>query len=207
MEDGPLVTASPAGAIAPERSALNDWAVLVDAMAAGDIIALVRKGGIREQRGGFSVRHQRFLLYPTYFHERESELAPRFLARLAAAHASRPPIGSVRFSYVAEAVASWRVERLASMRAIEGEHGLAWNAVESRFHYRDRPGLSVVAVRVSRLARETTVAEVRRYGGCVSWVELDDAVDVAGAEAVLPRQRLAARVAALTRALGAPADA
>lgn len=55
-----------------ERTALKEWAVLVDAMARGDIIAMVRKGGIREQRPGFSVRHDRFVFYPTFFHEKAS---------------------------------------------------------------------------------------------------------------------------------------
>ena len=65
-----------------ERTALKEWAVLVDAMARGEIIAMVRKGGIREQRAGFSVRHDRFLFYPTWCPEKSAELGLRFQARL-----------------------------------------------------------------------------------------------------------------------------
>ena len=189
----------------PERTALKEWAVLVDAMARGDIVAMVRKGGIREQRAGFSVRHDRFLLYPTYFHEKAAELAERFLPTLDAAHARRPPEGTVRFDYVAEAVAVWRVDDLARLRAIEGEHGLTAAAVDARFHYKNRPGVQVVAARVLRLAAPASVPEARRYGGCVSWVELDDAVDVAGARPVLDAAVLHAHLAQLHAALGAPA--
>ena len=39
-----------------ERTALKEWSVVVDALARGAVIALVRKGGIREQRAGFVVR-------------------------------------------------------------------------------------------------------------------------------------------------------
>jgi hypothetical protein len=189
---------------AVERTALKEWAVLVDAMGRGDIIALIRKGGIREQRAGFSVRHDRFLLYPTFFHEREQELAPRFLATLAASHSTRPPRGTVRFTYVAEPAAVWRVASLEPLRAIGAEHGLAWDAVESRFRYRDRPGVQVVAVSVSRLARPVEVVEAKRYGGCVSWVELDTDVDVSDARPVVAADELARRVATLAAALGAP---
>ena len=80
-----------------ERTALKEWAVLVDAMARGDIIAMVRKGGIREQRSGFAVRHERFVFYPTLFHENAHELAPRF--RDTRTHAASPALlGAVRIT-------------------------------------------------------------------------------------------------------------
>ena len=135
-----------------ERTALKEWAVLVDAMARGEIVAMVRKGGIREQRAGFDVRHDRFLLYPTYFHEKAGEMAGRLVPTLDAAHARRPPDGTVRLEQVATVAAVWRVTELERLRAIEGEHGLRWGAVESRFHYRGRPEVRVVAVRVAACA-------------------------------------------------------
>jgi len=187
-----------------ERTALKEWAVLVDAMARGDILALIRKGGIREQRAGFAVRHDRFLLYPTFFHERESELAPRFRAQLAMSHAHQPPDGVIRLRYVAEAVAVWRVSSLEPLRAIETEHGLDWSSVQARFNYRDMPGVHVVAVRVARLPVEVEIPEQRRYGGCVSWVAVDEAIDVADAHAVIAPEPLAQRLAQLRAVLGEP---
>jgi hypothetical protein len=185
-----------------ERTALKEWAVLVEAMARGDIVAMVRKGGIREQRAGFSVRHDRFLFYPTFFHERVEEVAPRFRERLAAAHASHPPSGFIRLEYVADVVGVWSVKDIERLRTIEGEHGLAWHAVESRFHYRAKPGVQVIAVRVARLSSAIEIPEARRYQGCVSWVELDSAVDVSGATPVLDDSVLAARVGRLAASLG-----
>lgn len=186
-----------------ERTALKEWAVLVDAMARGDVVAMVRKGGIREQRAGFQVRHDRFLLYPTYFHEKAAEVAPRFVPTLDAAHARRPPEGIVRLEYVADVAAVWTVSDLDRLRAIEGEHGLAWPAVESRFHYRNRPGVQVVAVRLSRLRGPVDVPEERRYAGCVSWVELSADVPVTGALPVVQEPEFGRRLAALAEALGA----
>ena len=193
-----------AAAMTAERTALKEWAVLVDAMARGEIVAMVRKGGIREQRAGFSVRHDRFVLYPTYFHEKSAELAPRFLERLQSAHASRPEEGTIRIEFVADVAGVWSVPELERLRDIEGEHGLSWSAVSSRFHYRDKPGVQVVAVRVARLPQAVLVPETRRYRGCVSWVELDDGIAVDDAVPVLPDEDLRARVARLTSALGIP---
>jgi hypothetical protein len=187
-----------------ERTALKEWAVLVEAMARGDIVAMVRKGGIREQRAGFNVRHDRFLLYPTYFHEKAAEMVPRLVGTLEAAHARRPAEGVVRVEHVADVAAVWAVGELERLERIADEHGLNWRAVESRYHYKNRPGVQVVAVRLRRLAVPVELPEIRRYAGCVSWVELDGGVDVAGAAPVLPDETFARRLAGLRAALGDP---
>lgn len=190
-----------------ERSALKEWAVLCAALARGEIVAMVRKGGIREQRAGFAVRHERFLLYPTYFHEKSAELQPRFAERVGAASSSRPPEGIIRVEHVADVVAVWHVRELYRLRAIEDAHGMAWSAVQSRFEYRGNPEVQVVAVRVSRLRSLHEVPETRRYQGCVSWVQLDAAIDVSGAEPALASAALDERIASIAAALGAPVGA
>lgn len=186
-----------------ERVALKEWAVLVDAMARGDVIAVIRKGGIREHRAGFDVRHDRFLLYPTYFHEKLDELAERFRPTLEAVHATRPSDGLIQLRYLADVAAVWKVTELDRLRAIAAEHGLTWRAVESRFRYRDNPLVHVVAVRISALPELVTIPEARRYTGCVSWVKLDDEVDVRGATHMIDDAAFVDRLRALEEALGA----
>ena len=188
-----------------ERVALKEWAVLVDAMARGELIAMIRKGGIRERRAGFDVRHDRFLLYPTYFHEKLDELDTRFHATLESSHAMRPVEGTVDLRYVAQVAAVWQITELDRLRAIDAEHGLTWGAVESRFRYRDDPRVHVVAVRVSALASVASLPEARRYAGCVSWVKLDADVDLRGATPVMKEEAFARRLRALEHALGDPA--
>ena len=187
-----------------ERTALKEWAVLCDAMARGEIVAMIRKGGIREQRAGFSVRHDRFVLYPTYFHEKAAEMAPRLVHTLAASHRDQPPPGTIRIALVAEVAGVWAASSLEALHAIEDAHGLAWGAVEARFHYKGRPGVRVVAVRVKRLQRAVELPEARRYQGCVSWVALDEGVDVQHARPVIGDDDFAARLGALRAALGEP---
>ena len=196
------MTNAPSTAVDPERVALKEWAVLVDAMARGDLIAMIRKGGIRENRAGFDVRHDRFLLYPTYFHEKRNELAERFHPTLDAAHADRPPDGMIQLRYVANVAAVWQVTELERLRAIGAEHGLTWGAVESRFRYREDPRVHVVAVCIARLATAVTLPELRRYTGCVSWVKLDESVDAGGAQPVLDDASFASRLRVLENALG-----
>lgn len=186
----------------PERVALKEWAVLVEAMARGNLITMIRKGGIREKRAGFDVRHDRFLLYPTFFHEKLDELAIRFHPLLDDAHADRPPEGMIQLRYVATVAAVWLVTDLERLGAIGSEHGLTWGAVESRFRYRDDPRVHVVAVRIAKLPTLVTLPEARRYMGCVSWVKLDVDVDVNGAQPVIDDATFATRIGALEASLG-----
>lgn len=185
-----------------ERTALKEWAVLVDAMARGDIIAMVRKGGIREQHAGFEVRHERFLLFPTFFHENANHLAERFHPTLAASHTRRPPAGTTRIAHLAEVLAVWNITDPSLLPSVAHEHGLAAEAVESRFHYRGTPNVRLVAVRTLALADPVEIPEAPRYAGCVSWLELDMHIAVQGARPVVADAELRQRLARLHALLG-----
>jgi len=50
--------------------AFKEWAVTVRALAEGEQLVTLRKGGIREERKHFEVEHDRFFLYPTFEHQR-----------------------------------------------------------------------------------------------------------------------------------------
>ena len=186
------------------RTALKEWKVLWGPDPSRARGGLVGEGGGRGQRGGVGGRADRFLLYPTYFHEKAAEIAPRLLTRLDAAHAERPAEGVVRVELLARGAAGGRVESLEPRRRIERAHGLDWSAVQSRFEYRGVPMVQVVAVRVARLVAPVEIVERRRYEGCVSWVELDEGLDVDGATPVLDDASFGERMAELRVALGEP---
>ena len=46
--------------------ALKEWAVTVRALAEGEQLLTLRKGGIREEHKHFEIEHDRFFLYPTF---------------------------------------------------------------------------------------------------------------------------------------------
>ena len=51
--------------------AFKEWAVTVRALAEGEQLVTLRKGGIREPDKHFALEHERFFLYPTFDHQRE----------------------------------------------------------------------------------------------------------------------------------------
>src|SRR6476661_4623227 len=50
--------------------AFKEWAVTVRALAEGEQLVTLRKGGIREEEKHFEVEYDRFFLYPTFDHQR-----------------------------------------------------------------------------------------------------------------------------------------
>ena len=49
--------------------AFKEWAVTVRALAEGEQLITLRKGGIREENKHFEIEHDRFFLYPTFDHQ------------------------------------------------------------------------------------------------------------------------------------------
>jgi len=180
--------------------ALKEWAVVCHELTAGRQVALLRKGGIREAAGGFEVEHREFFLLPTYFHENADELVPAARATLPDVARTAPPGGLLRFDLYATVETVVEVSRLEPLRLLDGQHALAWSAVERRFHYR-RPGLHVIAVRAWRLPRPVEVPALFRYDGCRSWVTLEQELPVGDARPVLDDQSFHRRMASLHEAL------
>src|SRR5256885_1938807 len=49
--------------------AFKEWAVTVRALAEGEQLLTLRKGGIREENRHFEIEQDRFFLYPTFDHQ------------------------------------------------------------------------------------------------------------------------------------------
>jgi hypothetical protein len=186
--------------VAVSDVALKEWAVICQELGTGRQILLLRKGGIREPGSAFGVEHRGFFLFPTYFHENTADLAPPTLARLPAVAAAAPPAGELHLDLHASVERVWESPTLEPLRRLDGQHGLAWEAVERRFRYR-RPGLHVLALRVYRLAQAIRIPNLSRYDGCRSWVRLESAFPIADSRAVLDDHAFAQRLATASEAL------
>jgi hypothetical protein len=167
------------------RIAFKEWAVICRALAEGRQALILRKGGIAEEGGRFRPEHDRFLLYPTFFHEQHrTGIKPELLLLLAAAEADKPPAGQLRLTHFAAVESVAHVTDLDRALALDRLHGWTADTVRQRFHYRT-PGLYVLPVRVYRLPQPLEVVERPEYAGCKTWVELDATAATDGATAVM----------------------
>src|SRR5207253_10484185 len=101
--------------------AFKEWAVICQALAEGRQALILRKGGIAEAAGEFTLEHTRFWLFPTYVHQQNSGIKPAAVRLLKQAEAEAPPAGIIRLSQFAavagvyhlhDMVGSWRMRRL-----------------------------------------------------------------------------------------------
>src|SRR2546425_719606 len=115
--------------------AFKEWALVVDSLGRGEQILVLRKGGISERSGGFQVDHQRFLLFPTLYHQQRQSVVPAAQGRFDEIAPSFPPPDKVRLQFLAE-VESWhRLDSLADAQRLRGQHIWGDEFVARRFDW------------------------------------------------------------------------
>ena len=167
------------------RMALKEWAVVVQALAEGAQLLLLRKGGIAEEDGEFRLATREFFLYPTWEHQQEAWLQPRYAAAFRSLRADAPAGSELPFEYYAAVTDVWPAPGMARMNQLQ--ELFVWNEafLEKRYAYKPQLPLSVLVVRTYRLPQALRARYLERYAGCRSWVELDEALPTRGASPVL----------------------
>ena len=156
--------------------ACKEWAAIVHALLEGEQVLDVRKGGIREDGRHFSVQATRFWLYPTAEHQKPELLKEPYRHWIDLASAS--PVGeAIRFDAWADVVGVATITEPEQLDAIASK--LIWtdDYAASRFRWKKRDPLWVLALRVHRLDEPVTIPWREEYGGCTSWVDLDGLPD------------------------------
>ena len=164
--------------------ALKEWAVTVDALGRGETIMLLRKGGIREEGKHFRVAHDEVLLYPTYEHQQPALLKPAYADEVQPVasgwHPTSVPLHSwARITDIFQVTAPETVEALLPFHV--------WNAqfATERLGWKPRHPMYVLLLRAYRLAAPCEIAYHTAYGGCTSWIDLVEPLDVNGMQPVL----------------------
>ena len=162
--------------------ALKEWAVVCRALEEGRQVVLLRKGGILEYRQGFEVKHDRFLLFPTFEHQSKDHLHADYAARLDDVLKEQPAAGSNRITSYAEAVEVKEVSDRAALHSLSKYHVWSESYVNARMDYNPKKPMSVILLRVFKLAQPIFVDSKPEWAGCKSWIPLD--MDAAGIPAL-----------------------
>jgi hypothetical protein len=175
------------------KTAFKEWAAICRALAIGEQILILRKGGIVEPGGIFRVEHSEFLLFPTFLHQAPDSLIPSARHLLGEAQAETPPDGAVVLRHYACVTDSFQIHSADELPRFRGYHVWSDAVIEERFQ-RWQKALHVLIVRVYVLSEPATIPLRDSYAGCKSWVDLDEDVNVAGAEPVIPDDEYTRRV-------------
>jgi hypothetical protein len=167
------------------RAAFKEWAIIVDALGHGGQIIILRKGGISEGRGGFKMEHPRFLLFPTLFHQQRDSVIPTAQKRYDEIASHFPGPEKLRLEFFAEVTFVKQLSSLAEANALRGQHVWRDEVIAQRFDWGRDKSIFALAVRVLRLPNVVELPMLSVYGGCKSWIEVEQEVATEGAKAVL----------------------
>lgn len=178
--------------------ALKEWAVTVRALAEGEQLLTLRKGGIREEGKHFELPHERFFLYPTFDHQRNDLVRRAHHPELGRAleegvwpDGDPPPSAllrdggieqpaRVRLRAWAEVAAHWEVEDPRCVDALSPFHVWTSDYARKRLRWKPRHPLHVVLLRTHRIPRPVTIRVKPEMVGCRSWVEVERPLPFAG---------------------------
>ncbi len=157
------------------RFALKEWQVAVNALEQGATILLLRKGGIREAGGKFSVPHETVLLYPTYEHQQPELLKPDYAAQVQAVesgwHPDQVRIGS--WATITDIIQITQADAIARLLPF---HIWTMQCVTERLKWKPSQPIQGLLLRVYKLPEPQIIPYLESYGGCKSWIDLQTAI-------------------------------
>jgi hypothetical protein len=144
---------------------------------------------IREDSKHFTVIHDNFLLYPTFEHQSLELLKPLYQSKIQPYQQPNVQTESVIFNTWAEVVEVIETTDHSTLQKLNDYHIWTANYAESRLRWKPNYPLSIMLLKVSKLDKPISVPYKSEYGGCKSWVELEQPLDIASTS-VMSEQKL-----------------
>lgn len=162
-------------------AALKEWAIVCKALEEGRQVLLLRKGGIMEYRQGFEIKHNKFLLFPTFEHQSKEYIQPDYIDNLdiILQHQLTDPYhptansGRNKLNLYAKVIDVKEVGDKSIIRKLEKYH--IWNDryVNLRMDYNPKKPMSVLLLRVYKMNNPIEVDIIPEWAGCRSWVSIE----------------------------------
>lgn len=162
---------------------LKEWAIVCKALEEGRQVVLLRKGGIREYKEGFTLKHPDFFLFPTFEHQDKNSLQQDYVIRFedinsevkfqSISNNNEKPNDYTIISLYARAELVKDIADKSILKKVEKYH--IWNEhyIDIRMNYNPSKPLSLVLLRVYKLANPIRVFNERAWAGCKSWIPIN----------------------------------
>ena len=181
------------------RIAFKEWASIVAVLGKGEQILILRKGGIHEKGKKFDVAHQEFFLFPTFEHQNPEDLKPEGSEILKKILAGRGEVSSPRrgnpapttentvpIQYYCTVENSFWITNENVLQQLDPFHIWSEACLKSRFDWGDQKGIFGIVVRTYCFPEPLFLENLKHYGGCRSWVELEKFIPTGQLKPVLP---------------------
>ena len=189
--------------------ALKEWAIICKALEDGRQILLLRKGGIMEYRKGFEVKHNEFLLYPTFEHQSIESIKAEYKEKLKEILREQNKneekdndkdnknsiINNTNtniielFAKVEDVIEASDKTTLSKLRDY---HIWGDEYVEMRMNYNPSKPMSILLLRIYKMNKPLIIDINDKWAGCKSWIDIEDSdtrnfhkIDILGNEKAL----------------------
>ncbi len=154
--------------------ALKEWAVTGEALAQGRQIILLRKGGLLDEDGSFSLEHGQFFLLPTWLHQEPSLVKPQHRDLFASAQKTEgESVQKPLLRHFARLEALWHLRETDEAMLQVAPHIYAQSYLDLRFNYQGEKPLLCAALRVWELESPLQYTMRPQDMGCRSWIEME----------------------------------
>lgn len=171
--------------------ALKEWAIICKALEDGKQMLLLRKGGIMEYRKGFEVKHNEFLLYPTFEHQSIESIKAEYKEKLKEIleeqnkyyNDNRKKIDkdNKNFNIVSNNIIKLlaKVEDVIeisdklTLSELRDYHIWSDEYVTMRMNYNPSKPMSVLLLRIYKIRNPLIVDINDKWAGCKSWIDIE----------------------------------
>lgn len=171
--------------------ALKEWAIICKALEDGKQMLLLRKGGIMEYRKGFEVKHNEFLLYPTFEHQSIESIKTEYKEKLKEIleeqnkyyNDNRKKIDkdNKNFNTVSNNIIKLlaKVEDVIeisdklTLSELRDYHIWSDEYVTMRMNYNPSKPMSVLLLRIYKIRNPLIVDINDKWAGCKSWIDIE----------------------------------
>ncbi|MFS0727261.1 DUF1802 family protein [Paenibacillus sp. 1P07SE] len=182
--------------------ALKEWSVVVRALAAGEQIILLRKGGIIEETRDFRLLSPTFYLMETYEHQKAELLKPEARQMLEQTLLDwQPGAEHMRLSLYGQVTEELEIRDQEALDKLYPFHIWTGELAEKRLKWKRKQPLHLLFIRAWRLSEPAEVPVRAPYLGCKSWVMLEDGVSESALTPVLSEDAYASRCLQIRQAL------
>ena len=174
--------------------ALKEWAIICKALEDGKQMLLLRKGGIMEYRKGFEVKHNEFLLYPTFEHQSVESIKVEYKEKLKEIleeqnkyynnnNNNRKKIDKDNKNFN---IATHNIIKLLAkvedvieisdkliLSELRDYHIWSDEYVTMRMNYNPSKPMSVLLLRIYKLGKPLIVDINDKWAGCKSWIDIE----------------------------------
>jgi hypothetical protein len=172
--------------------ALKEWAIVCKALEDGKQMLLLRKGGIMEYRKGFEVKHNEFLLYPTFEHQSIESIKAEYkekIKEISEEHNisynnnNRKKIDENDNNFntasnniiklLAKVEDVIEISDKLTLSELRDYHIWSDEYVTMRMNYNPSKPMSILLLRIYKIRNPLIVDINDKWAGCKSWIDIE----------------------------------